>query len=125
MPHDGLYELVLAKGGPKIKPLPADQKPGWGRSMRGELEIHGRSIADFAQFLSFSSVADRTVVDKTGLAGDYNFDLKWTPDDQQDAPDAGPTFFTALQEQLGLKLVSAKGLVDALVIDHVERPSKN
>lgn len=93
--------------------------------MRGELEIHGRSIADFAQFLSFSSVADRTVVDKTGLAGDYNFDLKWTPDDQQGAPDAGPTFFTALQEQLGLKLVSAKGLVDALVIDHVERPSKN
>jgi uncharacterized protein (TIGR03435 family) len=119
------YELVLAKGGLKLKPLPANQKPGWGRSVRGELEMHGRSIAEFAHFLSQMNLVGRTVVDKTGVAGNYDIDLKWTPDDQQGTPDAGPTLITALEEQLGLKLVPAKGPVDALVIDHVERPTEN
>jgi uncharacterized protein (TIGR03435 family) len=120
-----IYELVLAKGGSKLKPLPADQKPGWGKSDRGEVMLRNKSIADFANFLSFSSLAGRTVVDKTGLIGNYDFDLKWTPDDQQGTPDAGPTLFTALEEQLGLKLEAAKGPVDTLVIDHVEKPSEN
>jgi uncharacterized protein (TIGR03435 family) len=120
-----IYELVLAKGGLKLKALPADQKPGWGRSVRGELVLHGRSIAEFAHFLSQMNLVGRTVVDKTGVAGNYDIDLKWTPDDQQGTPDAGPTLITALEEQLGLKLVPAKGPVDALVIDHVERPTAN
>lgn len=120
-----IYELVLAKSGFKLKPLPADQKPGWGRSVHGELELHGRSIAEFAHFLSFSNLAGRTVEDKTGLAGNYDIDLKWTPDDQQSTLDAGPTLFTALEEQLGLKLVPAKAPVDTLVVDHVERPTEN
>ena len=120
-----IYQLVLAKGGLKLRPLPADQKPGWGRSVRGELEMHGRSIAEFAHFLSQMNLAGRTVVDKTGVAGDYDIDLKWTPDDQQGTPDAGPTLIKALEEQLGLKLVPAKGPVDALVIDHLERPTEN
>ena len=120
-----VYELVLAKGGTKLKPLPADQKPGWGRSLRGELEFHRRTIADFAQFLSFSNLVGRTVIDKTGLTGNYEIDLKWTPDDQQGTLDAGPTLFTALEEQLGLKLVPAKDPVDTLVVDHVERPTEN
>jgi len=81
-------------------------------------------------------------VDKTGLKGEYDFTLKWTPDEGQGQmfrgageppregapppPDAnGPSIFTALQEQLGLKLESQKGPVDTLVIDHVERPSEN
>jgi uncharacterized protein (TIGR03435 family) len=119
------YELVLAKGGTKLKALPSNQKPGWGKSDHGNLLLRNKSIADFANFLSFSNVVGRTVVDKTGLIGNYDFNLKWTPDDQQGTPDAGPTLFTALEEQLGLKLEPAKGPVDTLVVDHVEKPSEN
>jgi len=123
--EEPVYELVLAKGGTKLKPLPADQKPGLGGGRRGEFILRGRAMADFAHFLSLSNLAGRTVVDKTGLTGNYDIDLKWTPDDQQGTPDAGPTLFTAMEEQLGLKLIPAKGPVDTLVIDHVERPSDN
>jgi uncharacterized protein (TIGR03435 family) len=120
-----IYELVLAKGGFKLKPLPADQKPGGMSGRPGEMIVHGMSIAAFADFLSMSNLAGRTVVDKTGLTGNYDINLKWTPDDQQGTPDAGPTLFTAIKEQLGLKLEPAKGPVDTLVIDHVEKPSEN
>jgi uncharacterized protein (TIGR03435 family) len=72
------------------------------------------------------------VVDKTGIAGQYDMTLKWTPDDQpppllngQPDPNAPPDIFTALQEQLGLKLESAKGPVPVVVIDHLEMPSEN
>jgi uncharacterized protein (TIGR03435 family) len=120
-----IFELVLAKGGFKLKPQPADQKPGWGKSVRGELILHGRSAAELAHFLSQVNLAGRSVVDKTGLTGNYDIDLKWTPDDQQGTPDAGPTLFTALEEQLGLKLVPSKGPVDTIIVDHVERPTEN
>jgi len=83
------------------------------------------SIEAFAHFMSLSNLAGRIVADKTGLAGNYDIDLKWTPDDQQSELDAGPTLFTALEEQLGLKLVPAEGTVETLVVDHVERPSEN
>jgi uncharacterized protein (TIGR03435 family) len=71
------------------------------------------------------------VVNKTGLAGLYDYTLDWTPDrpgaPNLDAPveaDA-PSLFTALQEQLGLKLVPTKGAVEVIVIDHIELPSEN
>jgi uncharacterized protein (TIGR03435 family) len=79
----------------------------------------------------------RTVIDNTGLKGHYDFTLKWTPDrstpmlsgatgsDSAPLPDSGPSIFTAIQEQLGLKLESQKGPVELLVIDHVEKPSEN
>jgi uncharacterized protein (TIGR03435 family) len=79
----------------------------------------------------------QVVEDKTGLVASYNFKLTWTPDEAQagrpgtgtvpgDAPnESGPSIFTALQEQLGLKLESTKGPVEVLVIDHAERPSEN
>lgn len=121
-----VYDLVLAKGGAKLKPLPADLKPGGGMSAGpGRMTIHNQSVAAFAHFLSQTNLAGRLVVDKTALAGNYDFDLKWTPDDQQGTSDAGPTLFTALEEQLGLKLVPAKAPVDVLVIDHAERPTEN
>ncbi len=76
---------------------------------------------------------DRPVVNKTGLAGRYDFDLTWAPDETQfggavpiapsDAP--SPPLFTAMQDQLGLNLVATRGPVDALVIDSAERPSAN
>ncbi len=78
----------------------------------------------------------RTVIEKTGLTGKYDISLEWTPDESQTAqlpPDArpapsdmpGPTIFTALQEQLGLKLESQKGPVDILVVDRAEKPTGN
>jgi uncharacterized protein (TIGR03435 family) len=87
-----------------------------------------------------SRILGRTVIDKTGLTGKFDIQTQWTPDQNQlqsmaggAQPDAqvpqfdpnGPSIFTALQEQLGLKLESQKGPVDILVIDHVEKPSEN
>jgi uncharacterized protein (TIGR03435 family) len=90
-----------------------------------------------------SSVLKTTILDKTGLLGTYDITLQWTPNVSQppvmgaagavpDAPGAaapadtsGTTIFTALEEQLGLKLESQKGPVDVIVIDHVEEPSQN
>jgi uncharacterized protein (TIGR03435 family) len=118
-----VYDLVIAKSGFKLKAAPAsEQRRGdaWGR---GEIGMHPGSMPRLAFILS--DLLDRNVLDKTGLSGNYEFDLKWTPDDQQSALDAGPTLFTAIEEQLGLKLVPAKGPVDTIVIDHVERPSEN
>ena len=68
----------------------------------------------------------RAVVDKTGLPDKYDFTLKFSPDDAPPSPDSdAPSIFTAIQEQLGLKLESSKGPVQVLVIDHVEMPSEN
>jgi uncharacterized protein (TIGR03435 family) len=64
------------------------------------------------------------VVDRTGLTGTYDFTIQFNADNGSE-PDAYPSLFSALQEQLGLKLESAKGPLDTLVIDHVERPSEN
>jgi uncharacterized protein (TIGR03435 family) len=88
---------------------------------------------------TFSEQLHRTILDKTGLAGIYDIKLEWMPAESQtlkgidgdrmpDSPPAdssGPSIFTALQEQLGLKLESQKGPVEVLVIDHVEKPSEN
>jgi uncharacterized protein (TIGR03435 family) len=84
-----------------------------------------------------SMLLGRTVVEKTGLAGNFDINLEWTPDEAQamrvaqDAPPVAPStgvapsIFTAIQEQLGLKLEPAKGPVEILVIDHAEKPSEN
>jgi uncharacterized protein (TIGR03435 family) len=73
----------------------------------------------------------RQVVDKTGLPGNYDFTLHWDPEtqspdlDRSDAGPPGPSIFTALQEQLGLKLEPQKGPVDTLIVDSIEKPSEN
>jgi uncharacterized protein (TIGR03435 family) len=87
----------------------------------------GRGITTAALSSTLASIAGRPVMDKTGLTGKYDYKLEYAPDDSQpdaDAP-AGPSIFTAVQEQLGLKLESAKGPVEILVIDHIEKPSGN
>lgn len=113
-----------------------------GEGMRinpGAIEAHGGSITFLSHALS--RILAHTVVDKTGLTGTYDFTLNWTPDESMrnsmggpgggpangDAPpDAGgPSLFTALEEQLGLKLESQKGTVDVIVIDHIDVPSEN
>ena len=107
---------------------------------RGELDGEGVPLEFLASTLS--SQLGRPVIDRTGLTGHYTFKLQWTPDPGQSAskfggplppgvdapppPDPnGPSIFTAIQEQLGLRLESQKGPVDLIVIDRVEKPSEN
>lgn len=76
---------------------------------------------------ALSNQLRRPVVDKTGLTGTYDVHLRWTPDESQpgDTDSSDPSLFTAIEEQLGLKLESQKGPVETLVIDHAEKPSEN
>jgi uncharacterized protein (TIGR03435 family) len=139
-----VYTLMLAKGGSKLKQTVTDAKgPGGlsggpGRIMIGRGSIKGEGMTVEFLISILSRQLHRTVVDKTGLTGNYDFELKWTPDEgiggdagahggpAGDDPSAsGPTLFTALQEQLGLKLESGKGPVDVVVIDHIEKPAEN
>jgi uncharacterized protein (TIGR03435 family) len=117
-----IYDLVVAKGGLKLKALTEEKPGGWSMG-GGKFTGHGLTIAILASNLS--GELSRMVVDKTALTGNYDITLKWTPDGEQETATSGPSLFTALQEQLGLKLVSAKGPVDTIVVDHVERPSPN
>ncbi len=93
-------------------------------------------MSDFAGVMQ-TAVLDRPVVDQSGLAGRYDFTLTWTPDETQfgglgarvpppsDNASAPPGLFTAIQEQLGLRLDSTKAPVEILVVDRVEKPSEN
>jgi uncharacterized protein (TIGR03435 family) len=143
-----VYALTVAKSGLKLQPLqdactlrdpmnppsppvPGQKPPNFcgtprvrfnGQNMTWDL--HAASMTGFASYLIVPfRTLDRTVIDKTGVAGIFDFHLEFAPDGA--APDdTGPSIFTAIQE-LGLKLESAKGPVEFLVIDHVERPSGN
>jgi len=143
-----IYALVVAKNGPKLTKS-ADAPPGPGapggpgpRSMMslqiGELTATAISMTMLADRIARE--VGRNVVDKTGLEGRYDFTLHWTSDrqalsaagpadaNQGPAPSqdsSGPSIFTALQEQLGLKLESQKGPVETLIIESVEKPSEN
>jgi uncharacterized protein (TIGR03435 family) len=158
------YALMVAKGGPKMTPSavqdpPPAPKPSDGgpparpgeaggnnpprRMMRllgrGHFEAEGGNMQILARVLS--QQLGRTVVDKTGLTGTYDYTLQWTPDDapppgpggvdggpprsESGSEAAGPSLFTAVQEQLGLKLQSEKGPADVIVIDHIDLPSEN
>ncbi len=116
-----IYELAVAKDGFKMKKSPTDLGGG-GTFSDGRVEAKAISVWMFAANLSFS--VGRMVVDKTGLEGSYDFTLEWAPEGA-DASDTRPSIFTALEEQLGLKLESARGPVDVIVIDRIERPSEN
>ncbi len=139
-----VYELTGAKGGPKLQtPNCVHREPGdltiapgkycgliGGSMTSGRLQASGATMAFLAD--SLSGVLTRTVIDKSGIAGEFDFQLTFTsyrpavrPADGAAAADPGPDIFTALQEQLGLKLESAKGPVEVLVIDRVEKPSEN
>jgi uncharacterized protein (TIGR03435 family) len=83
--------------------------------------LTGRGVSMQALAVRLSDSASRVVADRTNLIGTYNVTLNWTP--EQSANTSGPSLFTALQEQLGLKLESARGPVEVLVIDHVEPPT--
>lgn len=124
-----VFALAVAKGGPKVIPDTSDPS-GWfkqqNRTGNGEHVEQLKNIAmpELAQILQFH--VDRPVVDQTGLKGRYDFDLRWATDDgTATAADAPPGLFTAIQEQIGLKLEPVKAPADVLVIDKVERPAAN
>jgi uncharacterized protein (TIGR03435 family) len=150
-----VYELALGKGSPKLKPLqdgsctpvvvgrPLPLLLDGQRRCRnmvsplGKVDIEGGTLSMFAGLLGM--VLDRPVIDKTRIASYFEIHLVFSPDDSAEprpvtaepgtsaavrTPDA-PGIFQAIQEQLGLRLVPAKGPVDVLVIDHIERPSEN
>jgi uncharacterized protein (TIGR03435 family) len=123
-----VFALVVAKGGPKLQAAKAGQASGFYAGHPGRLNCAGVSMSELADDLPEDGVS-RVVLDKTGLTGRYDFKLRWTPDDtpaDAAAPDSGEgSIFTALQEQVGLKLEPQKGPVEVLVIDHIERPSEN
>jgi uncharacterized protein (TIGR03435 family) len=140
-----VYALAVARGGIKMARMeegnctPVDLKqppPGSAaanlcgtetRKRNGQMltvSVRGISLADLADGL-LVELAGRTVIDKTGIGGLFDLHVEFSPDQNSAEDAAGPSIFTALQEQLGLKLESARGPVKLFVVDHVERPSGN
>ena len=123
-----VYAIQIAKGGPKLKPAAdlavlADQE-GNRHGTALTVTYTSTSMDDFVRNEQY--FVDRPMVDQTGLTGRYDFTLRYTDDETKSTdPNAPPGLFTAVQEQLGLKLQPTKALVDVFVIDHVEPPSPN
>ena len=130
-----VYRLAIAKSGPKLSA--ATGREGW-REGTGQIKAQAITMATLAEILSCQ--LEREVMDETKLSGRYDLSLQWSPESgaaapgmptavaQGDAaaPDAAAvSIFTAIQDQLGLKLKAAKAPVETLVIVHIERPSEN
>jgi uncharacterized protein (TIGR03435 family) len=130
-----IYSLVVAKGGPKLKPVEEGAKQGtnYANNMIVDKKYDIRRLAS-----DLTGNLNMPIIDKTGLTGEYDMNLKWSPDparpafgDVRDpadlpAPDPSrPEIFTAIKEQLGLELKAEKGPVDVIVIEHAERPTPN
>jgi len=138
-----VYELVVAKGGHKLKapcegPAMNVARVGSARSdehvdadtesarmLDSRLSGYSSCSQNMAQFVAqLKRSVDRPVIDKTGLKGNYSISLRWSPENSRDQT-GGPTIWTALQEQLGLKLEASRDQVEVLVIDHAEKPTAN
>jgi len=146
-----VYFLVVAKGGPKFKEAKADELSPYAADFHGpdglpykgtgfhwlsptRCAMQQAHMSSFAKGFLSNYSGGRPVIDKTGLTGAYNFTLEFAPEylnagtgnpDNDASEPVAPSIFTALQEQLGLKLESGKGPVSHLIIDHIERPSEN
>jgi uncharacterized protein (TIGR03435 family) len=140
-----LYVLSVAKGGPKLKPSAPDDSAAPTPPRRGMMINNGKVTANDAQLsmlvTALSRTLGRTIIDRTGLTGNYDFTLEYAPEEggpqepgagaalgaalPASPSDSAPSIFTALKEQLGLKLESTKGPVDVIVIDHIEKPAEN
>lgn len=122
-----VYELVVIQDGPKFKQSTDSKQRGasWNiNTAQAVITAHGFPMTSLASILT--DVMHRTVIDKTGLTGKYELSLKWSQDiGTSSTTDTGPSIFTALPEQLGLKLKPAKGPVETLVVDHIAMPSAN
>lgn len=142
-----VYTLVAGKGGHKLKPSVETAGPQnrMFRMGRGQINAKGVSMAALAQQLA--QQLGRPVTDKTGIEGNFDVELNWTPEPGQGSPfggpppgasggpggptalpvadSSGPTIYTAVQEQLGLRLESARGPVPVLVIEALQKPTEN
>ena len=117
-----VYELVVRKGGPKMKEAAGDERPAshWGRG-----QYKAKHELMIALAANLSTWAGRPVIDKTGLSGPYYVELSWELDGAEPTAPQGPSLSTAVQEQLGLKLEPVKRPMKILVVDRIERPSEN
>jgi uncharacterized protein (TIGR03435 family) len=112
-----------------MRPPDGAPRKGMMRMGMGDLNAQGIPIPSLANFLA--QMLHKQVRDKTGLTGSYDIQLKWQPDDmpaeskEASGADSAPSIFTAVQEQLGLRLEAVKGPVDTIVVDHVELPTEN
>jgi uncharacterized protein (TIGR03435 family) len=129
--QDAVYALVVAKGGAKLRVVPDDgtdtnrlRNDAWRgvKAGQGHLFTDKGQIAGLAAFLT--QIMDRPVLDQTGLDGLYGFDFTLPPNILP-SPDSSQSIFEAIQDQLGLRLEPARGPIDVLVIDGVERLSDN
>lgn len=129
------YAITVDKDGPKLEPTDgaADSFPSLGFRGRGQLIARNASIGDLAWELQ-SAVLDRPVVDQTQLSKRFHFTLSWTPDEFQTSALAGadpsdgdvpPNLFTALRNQLGLRLTATKSNVEVMVVDQVQLPDRD
>jgi len=128
------YALVVANTGSKLKPTP-ENSPASSPIAPKAHPIEERSTSQGSEYLAHGASMEllaahltgrvgMTVLDRTGLSGRYDFTLQCSGEDKQSDSD-WPSIFTALQEQLGLKLQKIKGPVPYLVIDHIEKPTEN
>ena len=133
--------IAPSPGSPPPPPPPPGVKPRCGSNgSPGRLTGSGTTISELS--IGLSRAANRFVSDRTGLTGTFDYQLEWTPDQvptlglpvaaspgapppPPPAPVDGPSIFTAVQEQLGLRLESTRGLVNVIVIDRVERPTED
>ena len=127
-----VYELVVAKNGPKFQPANPGEKFNESTNFSGMLTMLTLQTAQISVLTGeLSSRLSCPVLDKTGLTAKYDIKLEWARDTGPSVGNAtadnasGPSIFTAVQEQLGLKLQPGKAPVDVIVIDHVERPTAN
>jgi uncharacterized protein (TIGR03435 family) len=130
--QEPVYELVPAKSGPRLKAASVDETPGQ-RVSRGQITATATALSQLATLLA--GLLNRQVIDKTGLTDRWDFTLTYAfdaskrgtidPDVDPAAASDTPSVFTALQEQLGLKLESARCPVDVLVVDRAEKPDAN
>jgi bla regulator protein BlaR1 len=130
-----VYELVIDKGGVKL-PAPIPSSDGnccsWVMSPKGEMRVFNSKLAQLLQNPIFG-LGDRPIVNHTEFQGNYNFTLRWKPTpsapagvDTAAAPDdSEASIFTALREQLGLRLVPSRGPVEVLYVDGIAEPSEN
>ena len=114
-----IYVLTVVDAGKLKKSV---SETGGSSTYSGKFTARGISIDSLA--MNLSNTVGRTVVNQTGLAGTYDLTLEWAPEGA-DASDPRPSIFTALEEQMGLKLKPARGPVDAIVVDAIKRPSQN
>jgi len=136
-----VYVLTVGKSGSKLtkSAAVATTPSGYGFGPLGSMKVMNMTMAAFCSVMQ-RVVLDKPMVDQTGLTDRYDFTLKWTPDESQfiqmrgagysvpaggDDPNAPPGLYTAIQEQLGLKLEATKALTDVIVVDRAERPSAN